>query len=145
MTTNRNINDLIVEKIHSSFVELLPEDELRNIVESELDRFKTPRQTGDRWNPKTAPSPLEAIVYAAIEKLVKVEVEKHVDAMTQTRFDAAGQQVASDMIKALVAQSAELALASFVQRSGEIAAMNSVLMLKNELRTVAFRSSGGRR
>lgn len=135
MATNRNINDLIVEKIHSSFVELLPEDDLRTIVESELDRFKTPRQVGDRWNPKVAPSPLEAIVYEAIEKLVRVEVEKHLHALTPATFDAAGQTIASDTIKALVAQSAELALSSFVQRAGEATAMSAVMALRHELRS----------
>lgn len=139
MSTNRNINDVIVEKIHTTFIELVPEEELREIVAKAIDDFKAPRQTGDRYNREIKPSPLEEYVGKAITGLLEKAVAKHIDKALDVTFDEHGQRVASEIIQKAVNDAAPMMIEHFVKNAGTMTAMMMVSSLRNDLRSSGVR------
>lgn len=139
MGTNRNINDVIVEKIHTTFIELVPEEELREIVAKAIDDFKAPRQTGDRYNREIKPSPLEEYVGKAITGLLEKAVTKHIDKALDVTLDEHGQRVASEIIQKAVNDAAPMMIENFVKNAGTMTAMMMVSSLRNELRSSGVR------
>ncbi len=100
--TNRNINAVIVERIRSSFGELMGEDEWRDLVAEEITRFKSP--TND-YHDKS--SPLAKMVRAQIqqkfdEKIREVLSTPHF----KVAFDDKGHHAAGDIIGTLVREHA---------------------------------------
>lgn len=136
MSTNRNINDIIVDKIHASFIELVPEEELREIVAKAIDDFKAPRITKANYGSQgeAKPSPLEEVVGKAINELLTKAVNKHLDEALQTKFDEYGQRIASEAITNAVEQAAPVILQHFVKTAGEWAAIRMTESLRSQLR-----------
>ena len=102
MSTNRNIHDVIVERIHSSFAELIPEDEMRELVTSAIDKFKTPTTRTEYNRTVDVPSPLQSIVNEAVSNLVNKSVQDSIVEILNPTFDEHGKAITSAMLDQLV-------------------------------------------
>lgn len=99
--TNRNVNDIILERIRASFGELMTDDEWRDVVTSEVTRFKMPVK--DRYGGAPAVSPLAAMVSKQLEEAMLAKIKSILaDRYYSVEIDKAGHQIVGDMIKKLV-------------------------------------------
>ncbi len=105
--TNRNINDIIVQRIQASFGELMGEDEWRDLVAAEITKFKTQeRRYGDLKD-----SPLQMLVRKEIEsELLKKIRETLASPNYQITMNNNTPAIVGELIKTIITENADAML-----------------------------------
>ena len=140
MSTNRNINDIIVDKIHATFIELVPEDELREIVAKSIDEFKAPRVTQNgHYDKEVKPSKLEEYIHNAVADMVTKSVDKHLKEILEPKIDEHGRMIASTVIDEAIKAATPVIIEAFVTRSAAFTVDRALRIFRNELRNNGMR------
>lgn len=140
MSTNRNINDIIVDKIHATFIELVPEDELREIVAKSIDEFKAPRVTQtNQYNKEVKPSKLEEYILKAVADMVTQSVDIHLKEILSPKIDEHGKMIASSVIDEAIKAATPVIIEAFVSRSAAFTVEMALGNFRNELRSNGMR------
>lgn len=115
------IKDKIRERIQKEFVELIPEEAWKALVEGEIKWFMTDTTSGSYHH--NGPSPLRDMVRRELENRFREDVRNQLTAMPMGSWDTDGKMEASEAVKDLVKGIApelwELAVGVVVQKAIE--------------------------
>ena len=75
MVTASTLQAKVTERIRASFIDLIPEEQFKQLVERELATFQTPQ----RWRGEDHPSPLSALVRDEITARLKAQLKAELD------------------------------------------------------------------
>lgn len=98
-----NLADTIRDRVRTSIVSVIPDEQIDNLVKAEYGRyFQAPQQPS--WEKKEVFSPFQSTIKAEIESYMKEKlqaaVQKELDAiMSDAKWTQTGQVAVSSMVK----------------------------------------------
>lgn len=112
-----NLADTIRDRVRTSIVAVIPDDQIDNLVKAEYDKyFQAPQQPS--WEKKEAFSPFQTTIKAEIETYMKEKlqaaVRKELDALlTESKWTQTGQVAVSSLVKQYAPDFLEGMIASY--------------------------------
>lgn len=132
----QSVQDRIADKIKAEFVDLMPPEVWKQLVEAQLQAFQS--KTTSYGHSQEAP--IAKLIREAIEAEAKTALKTQLDLVfTNTWVDANGKQVLGDAMKALIAEHFDTILASVQAGMVQQAVMFATQSMRN-----AIMNSGGR-
>lgn len=101
--TVANLADNVRDKVRSTIMNLIPDEQIDALVKKEWDTFfERPKQ--ERWDNTEKFSPFQLMVRAETEKLirekVKDEVEKEISRFNQSTWETQGRKAVGELVQA---------------------------------------------
>jgi hypothetical protein len=121
-----SLQDKVQERIRASFVNLIPEDAWKVMVEREISYFTSPSRRGDELV-----TPIGLMIRAEIQERLKEKLKAHLDVVVQMEWDNNLQvHVPSAFSREIAASMAPL----MVQHMFAGIVHNAVELMKHEMR-----------
>ena len=127
IVTMDNLKSKITDRIKSSFVDLVPEEAWKIMVEKEVDHFINPQK--DRYGSQNSKaSPLEGLIQAEIEDRFKRYIKTELDKPEYSTWFSDGETPPS-FIKAVIEKAAPALISIMFGRVVE----DAVMRIKNNM------------
>ncbi len=123
MVTMNTLKDKITDRIKDSFIDLVPEEAWRGMVEKEIANFIEPNK--DHYN-KTIPSPLQSLIHDELTRRFEVAIRAELDSHPLCGIDGEASEFIKEVIKKVSPALVEGLFSEIVQRA-VITVQNSLI------------------